>query len=56
MKGCNDTPLEKEKVIEFISQLSDLQKRQRAESEKLQESTSDIVLGSTVDNDICLSE
>jgi len=44
MKGYH-APLEREKVIEFISRLSDLQKRQRAEFEKLQVSTSDIVLG-----------
>jgi hypothetical protein len=55
MKGYNYTPLEREKVVEFISRLSGLQKRQRAKFEKLQvPSTSDIVLGSTVDNDICL--
>jgi DNA repair protein RAD50 len=47
MKGYDHTPLEREKVIEFISRLSDLQKRQRAEFEKLQVSTSDIVLGKT---------
>ncbi|KIM89254.1 hypothetical protein PILCRDRAFT_218441 [Piloderma croceum F 1598] len=36
MKGYDHTPLEREKVIEFISRLSDLQKRQRAEFEKIQ--------------------
>jgi DNA repair protein RAD50 len=42
MKGYDCTPLEREKVIEFISRLSDLQKKHRKEFEKLQVSESDI--------------
>jgi hypothetical protein len=36
MKGYDSTPLEREKVIEFISRLGDMQKKQRAEFDKLQ--------------------
>jgi DNA repair protein RAD50 len=36
MKGYDYTPLEREKVIEFISRLGDLQKKQRTEFERLQ--------------------
>ncbi|KAG1899589.1 uncharacterized protein F5891DRAFT_1189393 [Suillus fuscotomentosus] len=36
IKGYNHTPLEREKVVEFISRLGDLQRRQRSEFDKLQ--------------------
>lgn len=36
IKGYNHTPLEREKVIEFVSRLGDLQRRQRSEFDKLQ--------------------
>ncbi|KAH7885017.1 ALG6, ALG8 glycosyltransferase family-domain-containing protein [Phlebopus sp. FC_14] len=36
IKGYSHSPLEREKVTEFISRLGDLQRRQRAEYEKLQ--------------------
>ncbi|KAF9643243.1 hypothetical protein BDM02DRAFT_1548809 [Thelephora ganbajun] len=36
LKGYDHSPLEKEKVVEFISRLGDLQRRQNAETERLQ--------------------
>lgn len=36
IKGYNHSPLEREKVNEFISRLGDLQRRQRSDYEKLQ--------------------
>lgn len=36
IKGYNHTPLEREKVVEFVSRLGDLQRRQRSEFDKLQ--------------------
>ncbi|KAG1739598.1 hypothetical protein EDB19DRAFT_1828817 [Suillus lakei] len=36
IKGYNHSPLEREKVVEFVSRLGDLQRRQRSEYEKLQ--------------------
>jgi hypothetical protein len=36
MKGYDYTSLEREKVIEFISRLGDMQKNQRVEFDKLQ--------------------
>lgn len=42
MKGYDCTPLEREKVIEFISRLSDLQKKQRTEYDKLQVGESEV--------------
>ncbi|KAG0697633.1 P-loop containing nucleoside triphosphate hydrolase protein [Suillus ampliporus] len=36
IKGYNHSPLEREKVVEFVSRLGDLQRRQRSEHEKLQ--------------------
>jgi DNA repair protein RAD50 len=36
LKGYDHSPLEREKVIEFISRLGDLQRRQNAETERLQ--------------------
>ena len=36
IKGYSHTPLEREKVNEFLSRLGDLQRQQRAEYEKLQ--------------------
>ncbi|KAG1844659.1 P-loop containing nucleoside triphosphate hydrolase protein [Suillus subalutaceus] len=36
IKGYNHTPLEREKVVEFLSRLGDLQRRQRSEFDKLQ--------------------
>jgi len=36
IKGYNHVPLEHEKVVEFVSQVGDLQQQQKSESEKLQ--------------------
>ncbi|KAG1766114.1 P-loop containing nucleoside triphosphate hydrolase protein [Suillus placidus] len=36
IKGYNHTPLEREKVVEFVSRLGDLQRRQRSEFDKFQ--------------------
>ncbi|KAF7987104.1 hypothetical protein HWV62_291 [Athelia sp. TMB] len=36
MKGYDHTPLEREKVVEFLARLNELQRKQRAEYEKLQ--------------------
>lgn len=36
MKGFDHSPLEREKVVEFISRLTDSQKRQNAETDRLQ--------------------
>jgi DNA repair protein RAD50 len=38
LKGYDHSPLEREKVIEFNSRLGDLQRRQNAETERLQAS------------------
>ena len=39
LKGFDHSPLEREKVIEFVSRLSDLQRRQNVENERLQVSS-----------------
>lgn len=36
IKGYNHSPLERDKVVEFVSRVGDLQRRQRSEYEKLQ--------------------
>lgn len=36
IKGFGHSPLEREKVVEFISRLGDSQRKQRAELERLQ--------------------
>ena len=36
LKGYDHSPLEREKVVEFISRLGDLQRLQNAETERLQ--------------------
>ena len=36
MKGYDHSPLEREKVSEFVSRLGELQRRQNAETEQLQ--------------------
>ncbi len=36
IKGFGHSPLEREKVVEFISRLGDVQRKQRAELERLQ--------------------
>lgn len=36
IKGFNHSPLEREKVVEFLSRLGDIQRRQQREFEKLQ--------------------
>lgn len=44
IKGYNHTPLEREKVIDFISRLNELQRKQRMEFEKLQVIRSETIL------------
>lgn len=36
MKGFDHSPLEREKVLDFISRLTELQQRQNQETERLQ--------------------
>ena len=40
IKGFNHSPLEREKVAEFVARLGDIQRRQQREFEKLQVSSS----------------
>ena len=42
MKGFDHTPLEREKVVEFINRLSELQQRQNAEADRVQVRTARI--------------
>jgi hypothetical protein len=44
IKGFDHSPLERDKVLEFLQRLSDLQHRQNSETESLQVGWPDIVL------------